>query len=96
MNPLTPVVHLNGTSGKVLLAGWVNLLDALDESMRKALELELNARDYYPRSPDAFRVALENFKQHAAALRAFRDAAEQVADELDRVITEQNERKAGR
>lgn len=96
MNPLTPVVHLNGTSGKELLFGWINLLDALDESMRKALALELNARDYYPRSPDAFREALKIFGQHAAALRAFRDAAEQVADELDRVIAERDARKDGR
>lgn len=96
MNPLTPVVHLNGTSGKKLLAGWVNLMVALDESMRKALELELNARDYYPRSPDAFRVANEIFSRHAAALRAFRDAAEQVADELDRMIAERDARKDGR
>lgn len=95
-SPLTPTVHLNGTSGKCLLEGWTCLRDALDEALLKTRQLEFNSRDYYPRGTEEWAAARHIMDERVAELNAFAEDVREVVDDLNRVMWERNARKAKR
>jgi len=95
-SPLTPTVHLNGTSGQCLLEGWTKLRDALDEALLKTRQMEFNPRDYYPRGTEEWARAQHLMNERVAELNAFLEDVREVVEDLDRVMAERNARKANR
>jgi hypothetical protein len=45
---ITPTIHMNGTSAKMLLNDYENAYYAVDAAIESLLKIEFNARDYYP------------------------------------------------
>jgi len=52
-----PIVHLNGTSHRILADGWNNAGEALEDFITAYEQIEFNARDYYVQGPEAWSVA---------------------------------------
>jgi hypothetical protein len=46
MNPILPIVHINGTSRETLCADYDNARVAIDDAVRAIQNIEFNARDY--------------------------------------------------
>lgn len=72
-----PVIHLNGTSGERLLAGYERTRELLMETTRAFEDIEFNARDYYPAGDDAFQAARaqrEEMNKHLVYLKRYLDA----------------------
>ena len=96
MNPLTPTVHLNGTSLRELQRGWSELEAALSEAKDKLRRLEFNARDYYPSPrPQAWERAARAMQAHARALESFHTDAAEVTYELEQEAAAREARKGG-
>lgn len=76
LTTLQPLVHLNGTSARVLREGWAKLAAALRAADEARRELEFNSRDY----PDGrWDSARDTFTDLGSKLAEFRSAAEEVA-----------------
>ena len=45
---ITPTIHMNGTSAKMLLNDYENVYYAVDAAIESLAKVEFNARDYYP------------------------------------------------
>jgi hypothetical protein len=53
-NITLPLIHLNGTSRNNLIDGYDKAAYALSDFENAFDAIEFNARDYYPKGPDAF------------------------------------------
>jgi len=84
---LIPTVHLNGSSGEVLLDQYTTAA----ESIRKALDAVCNsgpnARDYYVQGPDVALAAQREHEARIASLKRVRAElaaiAEGIQDQID-------------
>lgn len=54
---MLPTVHLNGTSRASLIEQYHEAYMKLQEALVALRKLDVNARDYYPQGPDAYRQA---------------------------------------
>jgi hypothetical protein len=52
-----PTIHLNGTGGKALLAGYDAAYDALHAFSDEIGKIEFNSRDYYVDGPESWEAA---------------------------------------
>lgn len=59
MNVTLPIIHMNGTSRKMLQEDYDKADDALDNFTKAFGSIEFNARDYYPGGPGCWEEALE-------------------------------------
>lgn len=83
-----PTVHLNGTSGAVLLEQLKGARRALDAALDALAEAAPNARDYYVQ-PGGFSPAQ---RQHEARLAKLREVRSDVSDVLQGVLEQVNAR----
>jgi hypothetical protein len=60
-----PLIHMNGTNGKVLLEQYMDAIEAVYAALEKVRAIDVNGRDYYPISADAINVA---FREKGARL----------------------------
>ena len=75
----TPTIHLNGTSGESLAAGYAAAWDACQAAFDALKQAAPNGRDYYPQGERAFEAATA---EHRARLQRIQD----VMDELEKLI----------
>ncbi len=83
-----PMVHLNGTGPRMLFEGYLKAYEACRDALEAIEEIEFNGRDYYPIHPDAWGKARAEFLQHAAAIRAAKDAFLVVACHVQQFLKE--------
>lgn len=79
---MLPTIHMNGTSRSELLAGYVEVIDALDEAIAALRRAAPNARDYYPQSPQAYPKARDEHLARIAALDAIRQDLNTLAEHV--------------
>ena len=72
-----PTVHLNGTSRKELLEGYICAMDALDLAISALRACSPNGRDYYSQGPDAISEAV---KEHVRRLEAVKQVHDEIAE----------------
>ena len=64
-----PVVHLNGSSKRLLLEGYNETLVEINKAIEKFLLIECHGRDYYPISNSAYsRASAERAKNYKKLL----------------------------
>ena len=84
---MIPTVHLNGSSGEVLLDQYTTAAESVRQAIDKICDAGPNARDYYVQGPDAARAAQREHEARLAALKRMRDElaaiAEGIQDQLD-------------
>lgn len=69
-----PTIHLNGTSGKALLAGYEAAYDALHAFHNVMGKIEFNSRDYYVDGPESWEAACDTrckINQKIAEIRTY-------------------------
>ena len=88
METITPIVHINGTSGDVLAEAYERATNALHDALEALCEACPNGRDYYPLGPDAFGRAQKQHEERVTKLRATLSELamirESIADQVDR------------
>ena len=84
-----PTLHLNGTSGPMLIEGYKDAVRAVNAAIDAMAKIEFNGRDYYPQGDDAFRQAR---KEHAARF----EALNQVQAELIKIAMSVHDQQAER
>jgi hypothetical protein len=84
---LIPTVHLNGTTGVILLNQYVTAAHAVQKAIDAICDAGPNARDYYVQGPAAGLAAQREHETRVKALRGIRDdlaaIAEGIQDQLD-------------
>jgi hypothetical protein len=84
---LIPTVHLNGSSGEVLLDQYTTAAEAIRKALDAVCNSGPNARDYYVQGPDAALAAQREHEARLASLKRVRDElaaiAEGIQDQLD-------------
>jgi hypothetical protein len=89
MTIVTPTVHLNGTSAKALMEGYLKAYRLLIEAGKALQEAAPHGRDYYVQSGNAVNVAID---QHRARLRKI----ESVIEDLDFICVSISEQRKDR
>lgn len=84
---LVPTVHLNGTTGEVLLDQYTSAAHAVQKAIDAVCDSGPNARDYYVQGPDAGLAAQREHEERVKALKGVRDELaaimEGIQDQLD-------------
>jgi hypothetical protein len=84
---LIPTVHLNGTTGEVLLDQYATAARAVQAAIDAVCDAGPNARDYYVQGPDAALAAQREHEARVGALKVVRGElaaiAEGIQDQLD-------------
>jgi len=82
-----PLVHLNGTSGEVLLEGYIAAGVKLRAALAALDDVAPNARDYYPLGEASYSAARREHEQRALRVRSvlqeIYEIAEHVADAME-------------
>jgi hypothetical protein len=76
---IAPAIHLNGTSGEVLLDQVCSAGHAVATAMKALEDAWPNGRDYYPLGDDALRRAESEWKSRIDRLRSVQQELEQLA-----------------
>lgn len=79
---ITPTVHMNGTSGAVLLEQHLKAIAALSAAMRAMEEAQPNGRDYYPSGATAITTATDEHCKRMRAISAVINQYEQIAEAI--------------
>ena len=84
---IVPTVHLNGSSGKVLLDQYTAAAESVRQAIDKLCDAGPNARDYYVQGSDAAQAAQREHESRLAALKRVRlelvAIVEGIQDQLD-------------
>ena len=88
----TPTIHLNGTGGEQLLAGYVAALDAVRLAREALAGTAPHMRDYYVAGPQAFAAADE---EHVARARRLAEVYGEL-EAITCVLYEQVEERIAR
>lgn len=84
---MIPTIHLNGTTGEVLLDQYTTAASAVQDAIDAICDAGPNARDYYVQRPDAGLAAQREHEARVRALKTVRDALvaimEGVQEQLD-------------
>lgn len=84
---MIPTVHLNGTTGEVLLDQYTAAAQAVQKAISALCDGGPNARDYYVQGPDAGFAAQREHEARVKTLKTVRDEltaiAEGLQDQLD-------------
>ena len=79
-----PTIHLNGTSKKMLLDGYIEALHALKDAQEALQRIEFNARDYYVQGPDAWNKARDEMADQFGKLNEVEGYLTEVAIHISR------------
>ncbi len=74
IEPVPPIVHLNGTSADALLTQRYEAIDAIEAAGRALAAAAPNDRDYYPDGPEACQRANAQHRERILALKSIIDA----------------------
>ena len=85
-SPLTPELNSEGTPATVLLESWKELRDALERAEEKVKAVPFTPADYRNNKVTDYDGAHRAFLRRSDALKAFRDDAQEVVDDLEREI----------
>lgn len=81
MTELTmPIIHLNGSSARSLLEDSCTAMTAVRKAIDALNVTGPNARDYYPKGPEFFRVAQDQHHARIAKLQEVLAELEQIAE----------------
>lgn len=82
-----PTIHLNGTSGEVLLEQAINVCQAIRKTLDIIYKAAPNGRDYYLQDKNAFNLASEEYQSRVnclmSILKEYEDLAEKIADQVE-------------
>lgn len=81
-NPTLPTIHLNGTSARTLMDGYMPAWDKLNEFIEAWERIEFNSRDYYV-IDGAWDKAVEERKSHNIAIKHLKDYIEAIIMHID-------------
>lgn len=82
IDPIIPIVHLNGTSREALIEQRCEASHALREALEKLSGCYPNARDYYVGDAGLYRKACTQHEGYENALRRVKNAIEREAEKL--------------
>jgi len=85
-----PRIHLNGTSGHVLAEEYGTALTMLDQAIEALSAVTVHGRDYYPISPRAAMVAMD---EHMARLKKLRQVQAELALIYGHIFRQLSERE---
>lgn len=77
---MVPTVHLNGSSGEVLLDQYTAAAESVRQAIGKLCDAGPNARDYYVQGSDAALAAQREHEARLAALKRVRNELAAIAD----------------
>jgi hypothetical protein len=80
--PMTPTLHLNGSSAPHLRDQLCDVAEALRKAMRAIEQAGPNARDYYPQGEYAYPQARAEHDSRLKRIRDVLDEYEQIHDNL--------------
>lgn len=75
-----PIIHLNGTSGDVLIEQLSNASNALRIAINALMDAAPNQRDYYPLGNEAWKRAKNEFDSRVDRLTSVRQELVELAD----------------
>ncbi len=85
---IKPIIHMNGSDGRVLRDGYLKAADALDDAIIALGKTWPHARDYYVGEPGDAASAMAEHRARLAQLATMRtqmsDLAESCQDQLDK------------
>jgi hypothetical protein len=84
---ITPTIHLNGTSGAVLLEQQLKALAALRAALDAMIEAYPNGRDYYTQGAGAGTQAQREHEARIAAVVAVVDEYDAIAEAISDQIS---------
>ena len=68
MNPVLPMVHLNGTGRNTLLEGYIKAREAVHDAMHAMAAATFHSRDYYTIGNGAWEAAVTERREEMAKL----------------------------
>ena len=89
-----PTIHTNGTGSQTLLDGYVSAFLAVRGAIDDIRRIEFNARDYYPQGDQAWPAARNEMQERIRKLDAVADELEAIADHIQTLVAEREDRKA--
>ena len=82
-----PTIHLNGSSGEVLLDTYTAAAEAVRKALDAVCDVNFNARDYYVQAADAVQAAQREHESRVNALKRVRlelvAIVEGIQDQID-------------
>lgn len=87
-----PLIHLNGSSPERLLGQYRDALDAVNAAVEALQRVDVNARDYYPISPDAASAAIREHRERLEKLRGVSRDLLAVCEDIQRQVDERGAR----
>jgi len=91
---LIPTVHMNGTTGEVLLDQYTAAATAISKAIDAVCDAGPNARDYYVQGPDAALAAQREHEARVQKLKSVRDEICQIVESLqDQIDAKEASRK---
>lgn len=80
-----PTIHMNGTSGEELISQLTYALRAVSMAREAVAAASPNARDYYPKGPESYSLAVQ---QAVAREQKLREVGDELSQLLEAVIEE--------
>ncbi|CAB4200371.1 hypothetical protein UFOVP1339_41 [uncultured Caudovirales phage] len=74
-----PRIHLNGTSGRELLAQYTTAMTAVNAAIEAVQAIECNGRDYYTISNEAAAVAVDEKRTRLIELKLIYSQLTEIA-----------------
>jgi hypothetical protein len=90
---LIPTVHMNGTTGEVLLDQYMTAAHAVQKAIDAVCDAGPNARDYYVQGPDA---GLAAQREHAARVKALKTVRDELAAIMEGIQDQIDAKEASR
>jgi hypothetical protein len=87
VNPIMPIIHVNGTSAKDLRDAYLLAMEAVEAAREALRKIEFNARDYYPVDGLWKKARAEMVHRHEV-LQDLKDELEAIAVYCDGYVKE--------
>tara|TARA_R110000868_G_scaffold68383_6_gene202070 strand:- start:339 stop:602 length:264 start_codon:yes stop_codon:yes gene_type:complete len=85
---ITPIIHMNGTSGERLLEQQLKAIAALGAALVAMSDAYPNGRDYYTQGPQVVTGAMADHAARMDAVEAIREQYNQIAEAIsDQMVT---------
>ena len=73
-----PSIHMNGTSAKSLIEGYVAGYEAIGQAIHALQNNAPHGRDYYPQGDEAYKKAREEHEARVSHLLAVQDEIQEI------------------
>lgn len=93
---LIPTVHLNGTTGEVLLEQYTAAAQAVSKAIDAVCDAGPNARDYYVQGADAGFAAQREHEARVRSLKSIRDELAAIMEGIQGQLDERDEARRSR